>query len=176
MHINYSKNHYSTLMLTYYLYLSTPPTLARIIAKGSTSSINSPLDVSKLHKNCLDLSSTGSFPFQCQWTRILKSLTTSITMGTQLVLVRRRESQYSFQCSRKLFFSTLSSVIIFKGCHFPHATIMGAWVAHKRHLGHNYSYHRIQNAYKLFQKPLFDTNVDLLFILVNPSNTRPYHC
>jgi hypothetical protein len=43
--------------------MSPLPTLARIIAKGSTFSIGSLFDVTKLQKNCLDVSSTGSFQF-----------------------------------------------------------------------------------------------------------------
>jgi hypothetical protein len=34
----------------YYFYMSSPPTLARSIAKVSTSLVNSPLDVTKLQK------------------------------------------------------------------------------------------------------------------------------
>jgi hypothetical protein len=43
--------------------MSPLPTLVPIVAKDSTFSINSPFNVTKLQKNCLDVSSTGSFPF-----------------------------------------------------------------------------------------------------------------
>ena len=61
-HISYSENHDSTLFF-YYFYMSPLPTLAHIIAKGSSFSISSPFDIIRLQKNCLDVSSTGSFPF-----------------------------------------------------------------------------------------------------------------
>ena len=47
----------------YYFYMSHLPTLAHIIVKGSTFSISSPFDITKLQKNFLDVLSTGSFPF-----------------------------------------------------------------------------------------------------------------
>ena len=93
IHISYSKNHNSTLFF-YYFYMSHLPSLAHIIAKGSIFLINSSFDGTKLQKNCLDVSSTGSFPYQCQWTLIFKSLTTPMAMGTQLGFQRHRESLY----------------------------------------------------------------------------------
>jgi hypothetical protein len=62
IHISYSENYDLTLFF-YYFYMPSLPTLAHTIAKGSTFSISSPFDVTKLQKNCLDVSSTGSFPF-----------------------------------------------------------------------------------------------------------------
>ena len=62
IHISYSENHDSTLFF-YYFYMSPLPTLAHTIAKGSTFSISSRFDVTKLQQNCFDVSSTGSFPF-----------------------------------------------------------------------------------------------------------------
>jgi hypothetical protein len=62
IHISYSENHDSTLFF-YYFYMSPLPTLAHIIVKGSTFSISSPFDITKLQKNFLDVLSTGSFPF-----------------------------------------------------------------------------------------------------------------
>jgi hypothetical protein len=44
--------------------MSPLSTLTHTIAKGSTFLISSPFDVTKIQKeNCLDVSSTGSFPF-----------------------------------------------------------------------------------------------------------------
>ena len=63
IHISYSENHDSTLFF-HYFYMSPFPTLALTIAKGSTFSIRSPLDVKQLQKiNGLYVSSTGRFPF-----------------------------------------------------------------------------------------------------------------
>ena len=63
IHISYSENHDSTLFF-FYVYMPPLPTLAHTIAKCSAFSISSPFDVTKLQKkNCLDVSSTGSFPF-----------------------------------------------------------------------------------------------------------------
>ena len=62
IHISYSENHDLT-QFSYYSYLSPFPTLTHTTAKGSTFSISSPFDVKKLQKNCLDVSSTHSFPF-----------------------------------------------------------------------------------------------------------------
>ena len=52
----------STLFF-YYFYMSSLPTLSNTIAKGSSFLIRSPFAVTKLQKNCLDISSTGRFPF-----------------------------------------------------------------------------------------------------------------
>ena len=62
IHISYSKNHDSTLYF-YYFYMSSLWTLAHIIAKGSSFSISSSFVITKLQKNCLDMSSTGSLSF-----------------------------------------------------------------------------------------------------------------
>jgi hypothetical protein len=59
IHISYSKTNDSTLFF-YYFYISS---LAHTIAKGSTFSTSSLFDVTKLQETCLDVSSTGSFPF-----------------------------------------------------------------------------------------------------------------
>ena len=53
IHISYSKNHDTTLF-SYYFYISPLPILAHIIAEGSTFLISSPIDITKLQKNCLD--------------------------------------------------------------------------------------------------------------------------
>ena len=75
------------------------------IAKGSTFSISSLFDVTKLQKkNCLDISSTAAFRSQCQWTRIFISLTDPMMMRTQIGFKRHRENRYSSQCYRKLWF------------------------------------------------------------------------
>ena len=50
--ISYSENHDSTLCF-YYFYMSPLPTLAHTIAKGSTFSISSPLDITKKLSWCL---------------------------------------------------------------------------------------------------------------------------
>ena len=62
IHSSYSEKHDSTLFF-YYFYMSPLPTLANTIAKSSTLSTSSPVDVKKLQKNSLDISSTGSFLF-----------------------------------------------------------------------------------------------------------------
>ena len=63
IHISYSEKHDSTLFF-FYFYMSPLPTHAHTTAKSSNFSISSPFDATKLQqKNCLDVSSTGSFPF-----------------------------------------------------------------------------------------------------------------
>jgi hypothetical protein len=59
--------------------------------------------------------------------------------------------------------STLLSVL-----PFPTATFTGARGAHKWHQEYNYSYHRVQYSYQLFQKPRLDTNVGILLSLRHP--------
>ena len=70
---------------------------------------------------------------------------------------------------------TLLSVIIFTGHPFPPLPpFTGARGARKWHQGFNYSYHRVQNSYQLFQKSGFDTNVGLLIFLdVTPFQPLP---
>ena len=59
-----------------------------------------------------------------------------------------------YQCSRKLQFFTLLSVIIFTG----------ARGANKRHLGYNYSYHWVQNSFQLFQKTIIQHYSSIIFM------------
>ena len=84
IHISYSGNHVSTLFFNYF-YMLPLPTIAHIVAKRSAFSISSPFDVTKLQKNCLDVSSTGIFLFPT-------------SMDTRFHIL------YSSQCSRKLWF------------------------------------------------------------------------
>ena len=49
IHISYSENHDSTLFF-YYFYMSPLPTLTYVIAKGSSYSISTPFDITKLQK------------------------------------------------------------------------------------------------------------------------------
>ena len=71
IHISFSEIHDSTLFF-YYVYMSPLPTLAHTIAKGSTFSISSPFDVTKLQRKIVLVSQQlAAFRFQCQWTRIL---------------------------------------------------------------------------------------------------------
>ena len=103
IHISYSENHASTLFF-YYFYMSPLPTLAYIIPKGSTFSISSPFDITKLQKKIvLMCHRLAAFRSQYQRTHIFISLTTPMAMGTQLGFKRHRESHPS-QFSRKLWF------------------------------------------------------------------------
>ena len=71
IHISYSENHDSTLMLVlYYFYMSVLPTLADIIAKDNTFSITSPFDFTKLQRIVFASHRLAAFRSQCQWTRI----------------------------------------------------------------------------------------------------------
>ena len=90
-HISYSKNHDSTLF-SYYFYMWPLPTLAHIIAKGSTFSINSPSDITIFQKNCLDVLSTGSFPFPMSMGTHIRIPYTPMAMETQLGFKRHRDS------------------------------------------------------------------------------------
>ena len=103
IHISYSENYDSTLIF-YYFYMSPLPTLAYIIAKGSTFSISFPFEVTELQQQKIVLMShrLAAFRSEYQWTRIFTALTTPMTIGTQLGFKRNRESHYSSQCSRKL--------------------------------------------------------------------------
>ena len=98
IHISYSENNHSTLVF-YYFYMSPLPTLAHIIAKGSTFSITCPFYITKLQKIVLMCYRLAAFGSQCRSTRIFISLTTPIAMGTQLCFKRNWESHSS---SRKL--------------------------------------------------------------------------
>ena len=64
-HISYLRNHDSTLMLYSIIFTchSFQPSSISLLRVGNTFSITSPFDVTKLQKNCLDVSSTSSFPF-----------------------------------------------------------------------------------------------------------------
>jgi hypothetical protein len=112
----------------------------------------------------------AAFHSQCQWTRIFKSVTTSMAMGTQLGLKRHRKSHYSSQCSRKLWFPHYYQWLFLQvALSHPPPTFMGARSLLKRHKGYNYSYHRVQNSYQLFRKSWFDIKVGLLlFVHVTP--------
>jgi hypothetical protein len=88
---------------------------------------------------------------QCQWTRISLSLTTPLTIGIKLGFKQHRESHYQSHFLPKTTVSTLISVIILTGRLLP--SLRAAKGAHKRHQGHIYSYHRVQNSYWLFKKP-----------------------
>ena len=97
IHISYSENHDSTLFF-YYFHMPSIPTLAHTIDKGSTFSISSPFDVTKYKiKNHFGVSSIGSFP--CPM-----SMGTPMVKGTQLGFKWHRESDYSSQCSQKIWF------------------------------------------------------------------------
>ena len=87
IHISYSENHDSTLFF-FCFYMSPLSTLANTIDKGSTFSISSLFDVTKLKKKILLSHRLAAFCSQCQWTRIFISLTTPIAMGTQLCFKR----------------------------------------------------------------------------------------
>ena len=95
IHISCSENHDSTLFFNYF-YMSSLPTLVHTIAKGSTFSISSPFDVTKLQKIVFMSHRQAAFRSR-QWTRIF--LTTPIAMGTQLCFIQHPESHSS---SRKL--------------------------------------------------------------------------
>jgi hypothetical protein len=103
-----------TILLLFYM--APLQTLANTIAKGSTFSISSPFDITKLQKNCLDVSSTGSFPF-------------SISMDTHIYSPYHPygdgDSTWTYTTSReslfnsvfpKIMISTVLSVNIFT-CH-----------------------------------------------------------
>ena len=68
--------------------------------------------------------------------------------------------------------STLLSVIIFTGRPFPHPTFTGARGAPKRHQGYNYSYHRAQNSYQLFRKPMIQHYSSIISIC-HPFQSSP---
>ena len=66
IHIRYLGNHDSTLMLSSISFTCHPfqPSFISLLWVCITFSISSPFDVTKLQKKkCLDVSSTGSFPF-----------------------------------------------------------------------------------------------------------------
>ena len=65
IHISYLRNHDLTLILSSIIFTCHPfqPSPISLLILGNTFSISSPFDVTKLQKNCLDVSLTGSFPF-----------------------------------------------------------------------------------------------------------------
>ena len=132
------------MLFFYYFYVSPLPTLAHTIAKGSTFSIGSRFDVTKLQKKIVLMSHRlADFGSQWQWTQIFIHLTTLMAMGTQLCFKRHRESFFI----PKTVVTTLLSVIIFTGRPLPPSPFTGARGAHKQHQGYIYSYHRVHNSY-----------------------------
>ena len=99
LHISYFKNHDSTLMLSYIIFTCHPFQHSSISLKRASNifTISSPFDVIKLQKIVLMSHRLAAFHSQCQWTRIFLSFTNPMAM-------RSRESRYSSQCSRKLWF------------------------------------------------------------------------
>ena len=65
IHISYLRNYDLTLILSSIIFTCHPfqPLSISLLRVGSTFSISSPFDITKLQKNCLDVSSTGSLPF-----------------------------------------------------------------------------------------------------------------
>ena len=104
IHISYSENHDSTLMLSSIIFTCHPfqPSSNTLLRVGNTLLISSPFDVTKLQNNALMSHRLAAFYSQCQWTRIF--FTTPMAMGTKLGFKWHRESHYSTQCSRKLWF------------------------------------------------------------------------
>jgi hypothetical protein len=120
IHIRYSEKHDSTLLLVFYYFYVLPLqiwsiSLQRVI---NTFSIISPLDVTKLQKeNPLMSHRLAIFRSQCQWTRIFVSLTTPITMGTQLGLKRASRVSLFISVFPETVVSTLLSVILLTARH-----------------------------------------------------------
>jgi hypothetical protein len=90
-------SHYSSVIL------HVIPSLVHIIAKSSTFLVSSTFDITKLQKNCLEVSLTGTFPFPISVDTIFISLTIIKRWGLKLDL-NVIESHYLSQCSRKLWF------------------------------------------------------------------------
>ena len=102
----------------------------------------------------------AAFHSQCQWTRILLSLTTPMAMGTKLGFKRHRKSHYLSQCSRKLWFQRNYQWIFLQ-------VALLLWVLEVHINGiRGVTIHITESKIK---KSWFDTNVGLLlFLHVSP--------
>jgi hypothetical protein len=134
--------------------MSPLPTLVHIIVEGSTLSLSSPFDITKLQKIVLTSHWLAAFPSQCQWKRIFIALTTTMAMYLNLDLKGIERVIIHISVPENYGFDTID---YFYRSPFP--TFTGARGAHKRHQGFIYSYHRVQNSYQLFPKPWIDINV-----------------
>ena len=99
IHISYFENHDSTLTLSYIIFTCHPfqPLSILLLRVGNTFSVKSPFDVTRLQKNCLNVSLTSSFPFPM-------SMDMHILIPYHLYgdgFKRHQESHYSNQWSRK---------------------------------------------------------------------------
>ena len=93
------------MLVFYYFYISPLQTSSTSLLKVILFSISPPFDVTKLQKKkCLGVSSTGSFPFSMLMDAHIRILYHPYAKGNQLGLKRHRESHYSCQYSRKLWF------------------------------------------------------------------------
>ena len=121
----------SILMLVfYYFYMSPLATLIHIIAKVVLFRSDLLSMLLNYKKKIVFSHRVAAFHSQCQWTRILVSLSTPMAMGTQLWFKRHGESLF-ISVIPKTMVSTLLSVINFNGRPF--------------HQGYKCSYHRVQN-------------------------------
>ena len=145
IHISYSENHDSTLLFDYF-YISPLPALGVVIFWLVLS-----FDITKLQKKCLNVLSTGIFPFPMsmdkhplwRW-----GLNLDLNDFERVIHLSVPEN-YSFE-----------SIIgdYFYRHPFTTPPFTGATGAHKRHQGNIYSYHRVQNSYQLFKTLWFNTN------------------
>ena len=86
IHISYSENHDSTLLF-YYFYISSLPTPAHTIAKGSIFFVQFLFLFYKITKIIVFMSHRlAAFRSQCQWTRIFISLSKPMAMGDSTLI------------------------------------------------------------------------------------------
>ena len=82
--------HYSSIIFTCHPFQPSPKPLLRVVLIRSVLLLKL-----QNYKKVLMSHRLAAFGSQCQWTRILISLTTPMAMGTQLGLKWHRESHYS---------------------------------------------------------------------------------
>ena len=133
IHISYSETHDSTLFL-HYFYMSSLPTLAHTIVKGSIfRSVVLPR-LQNYKKIVLLSHRLSAFRSQCQWTRIFISLTIPIGMGTQLGLKRLWESLFISVSPKTMVSAHISE-------YFDRSPFLYGCMMHKQH----HSYHWVKD-------------------------------
>ena len=107
----------------------------------------------------------AAFHSQCQWTRIFLFLINPMAMRTQLGFKQHRESRYLSQCSRELWFRHYYQWIFLK-------VLLALWVLEVHINGFKgITIHITESKIK---KTWFDTNVDLLLLLLLLLHVTPF--
>jgi hypothetical protein len=171
IHISYLRNHDSTLMLSSIIckYHSFQPSSISLLRVGNTFSIISPFDITNSQKKLswylidwqLSIPIVNGHAYSY-------ALPTLWRWGHKLGFKRHRESRYSSQCFRKLWFRHYYQIIIFTG----RPSFMGARGSQtvSRVLLLISSSSKFKNLYSTLMLVFY------YFYMSSHSNAQPYHC